>query len=586
MAPIRERVLWGVCAVALVSAGGCRGQIGDPRAPNRDPGAPSGTGTGSGAPAGAGAGASGGVAGTGGGAAPGTPGAVGIHRLNAFEYDNTINDLLGLSQNLAQTTFVPDEMGTTGFDNEAGALTMTDAEFQQYFNAADALTEQAFAAPALAGKIVTCAPASATDKACLDGIINAFGVRAYRRPLAPDEVQRFEALAADAATNGADFNGQVKQLVKMMLSSLPFLYRIEVDPDPASLTLHRLGPYELATRLSYLVWSSMPDAALFAAAQSGALASDATLQQQLARMLADPRAAAFTKSFAGQWLGARALGAHQIEPTAFPRWSEPLRQAMIQEVELYFDEFLTGGRPWTEFLTAPVSFVNGPLAALYGYKNVPATQTTMTRVMKGDANRVGFLGTGAFLTQSSYSYRTVPTLRGKWVYENILGQAVPAPPPGVPTLDKQAPATDTMTQEENVRARLLAHRADATCAACHNTLDPIGIGLENFDGIGAYRSAYGNGQAIDATGMLPDGTTFDSLPQLAAILSQGARQTQMLSFAVQQLAAYALGRPLVAGDMPALAQIQQQWAGQGYAFQGLLQDVVMSEAFRSRHGGI
>jgi hypothetical protein len=558
----------------------CTGRIGEVPQGSRGSAV---TGSGGSATTAGGAGGSG----TAGSVVTGPPGSVGIHRLNAFEYDNTVNDLLGLSQGMAQKTFVPDETGVNGFDNEADAFTMTDAEFQQYFNAADTLTEQVFADPALTKGIVTCAPAGATDTACRDAVINGFGLRAYRRPLTPPEVTRFKALAADALTNGLDFTGQVKQVVKMMLSSAPFLYRIEVDSAPASLSVHRLSAYELATRLSYLVWSSMPDAKLLAQAQTSALMTDTTLQQELTRLLQDPRAARFTSSFAGQWLGVRALGSHQVEPTAFPKWSEPVRQAMVQETQLYFNEFLNGSLPWTQFLTAPISFVNGPLAALYGIKSVPATQTTMTKVMNADPNRVGFLGLGGFLAQSSYSYRTVPTLRGKWVYENLLGETIASPPAGVPALDPaQAAATDSMTQEENVRARLLAHRVTATCAACHNTLDPIGLGLENFDGVGMYRSTYGNGQAIDATGMLPDGTTFNGLPQLAAILSQGTRQKEMLSFAVQQLMTYALGRPLVAGDMPAVAQIEQQWATQGYAFKALLQDVVLSDTFRSRHGGV
>src|SRR5258708_19073540 len=203
---------------------------------------------------------------------PGTdPGTVGMHRLNAFEYDNTVNELLGLSQNLAQKTFIPDEKGANGFDSEADALTMSDAEFQQYFTAADTLVKQVFASPALTAKIVTCKPASATDVACLGPIIHDFVLRAYRRPLFDDEVTRFQNLATDAVNNGQDFNGSVKQIVKMMLASVPFLYRVEIDPDPDSTTPHHVAPYELASRLSYLLWSSMPNATLLARAKSGAL---------------------------------------------------------------------------------------------------------------------------------------------------------------------------------------------------------------------------------------------------------------------------------------------------------------------------
>ena len=519
------------------------------------------------------------------------PGAVAIHRLNGFEYDNTINDLLGLSQDLAQRTFIPDQVGSSGFDNEASAFRMSDAEFEQYFDAADALAEQAFADPALAARIVTCTPAAAADATCLGDIINQFGQRAYRRPLAPDEVSRFQALAADALQNGEDFPGAVKQIVKAMLSSLQFLYRIEIDPDPSSRQAHRLGAYELANRLSYLLWSSMPDAPLFAAAQAATLVDDAMLSVQVDRMLQDPRANNFVASFAGQWLGMRALSAHQVEATAFKNWNEPLRQAMVQEVALFFNEFLNGDLPWTQFLTAPVHFVNGPLAALYGFPNIAATETQMTRVDNADPRRIGFLGLGAFLTQSSFSYRTVPTLRGKWVYENLLGEDIPAPPANVPPLDaaKNA-ATDVSTQEENVRERLVAHRTDPACAACHALLDPIGLGLENFDGIGAYRSAYGNGQAIDASGLLPDGTKFDGLIQLASALSQGAKQTELVNFAARQLMTYAISRslnlvPPASSDGPFLAQIQQQWAKQDYRLKSLLKDVVLSETFRSRRGG-
>src|SRR6267142_577981 len=176
------------------------------------------------------------------------PGFIPMHRLNALEYDNTVNDLFGLSQHLAADTFIPDEKGTTGFDNEAGALTMTAAEFQQYFSAADALVEQVFANPTLLAKVVTCKPA-ATDATCLDRVMGAFGLRACRRPLAADEITRFQKLAADAVTNGEDFNGSVKQVLKMMLSSIPFLYRTEIDPTPSSTTPHPVEAYELASRL-------------------------------------------------------------------------------------------------------------------------------------------------------------------------------------------------------------------------------------------------------------------------------------------------------------------------------------------------
>ena len=566
-------------ALSCILTFGCTGRIGD------------GVGA-------AGSGASSGNGGQmGGGATLGPtatdPGSVEMHRLNRLEYDNTMTDLLGLPVNLAEKTFIPDEQGTNGFDNEADALTMSDAEFEQYFNASDSLAEQVFADATLTSRIVTCTPASATDAACLKTVITAFGLRAYRRPLFDDEVARFQTLASDAVTNGGqDFNGSVKQVVKAILASIPFLYRVEIDADPTSTTPHQVAPYELASRLSYLLWSTMPDAALLADAQSGAIVNDDTLTKQFTRMMQDPRAASFVSSFAGQWLGVRKLASHQVEPTAFPGWSEPLRLAMEQEANLYFNEFLNGDLPFTQFLTAPINFVNGPLAALYGMPGIPATQTAMTKVTGVDPHRIGFMGLGAFLTQSSYSYRTVPTLRGAWVLENLLGETVPPPPMGVPPLDPAAAAaTDTMTQEENVRARLLAHRADPTCASCHVRLDPIGLGLENFNGIGAYRSAYGNGQPIDASGQLPDGTMFGSLGELAAIMSKGDRGKEMTGFAVRQLMTYALSRPLKVTppadtDTAYLTQLSTQWAAQNYSLKALLLDAILNPTFRFRHGGI
>jgi len=495
--------------IAVVFAAACMGSVGGDGNGGGNNGPGSGSGVSGTGPGGSGAASGNPATGTGGPSSGNTPvvtiappptttpnqvldpGTIAMHRLNAFEYDNTINDLLGLQQKLAETSFIPDEKGSNGFDSQADALTMSDAEFNQYFTAADTLGEQVFATPALMAKVITCTPASATDKTCLDTVINNFGLRAFRRPLFADEVTRFEALAADAVTNnGQDFNGSVKQIVKQMLCSIPFLYRMEFDATPTSTMPHQLSPYELATRLSYLLWSSMPDTGLFADAGSGMIVTDAALQAELTRMLADPRASNFISSFAGQWLGVRDLGSHQVEPTAFPTWSEPVRQAMMQEVQLYFNEFLNGDLPWTQFLTAQVNFVDGPLAALYGVKTVPAAQTTMSKVTMIDPNRIGFMGLGGFLTMTSYSYRTVPTLRGKWVLLNILGEAVPPPPAGVPPLDAPGTqASNVMAQEQNVRARLEAHRTQGTaCMACHSRLDPIGLGMENFNGIGVYRT--------------------------------------------------------------------------------------------------
>jgi hypothetical protein len=501
---------------------------------------------------------------------------VAIHRLNNTEYDNTVRDLLGVTQTGAQD-FIADEQAL-GFDNIADALGMTDAQYEQYFNAADALVEQTFSDATLRARIVTCAPKSAGDPACTRSIIAAFGKRAFRRPLVAAEIDRLTALAGEATALGEDFQGSIKHVVKALLSSVDFLYRVELDSDPSSAAAHPLGAYELASRLSYLLWSTMPDDALFALADSGSLLGVDVLAAQFDRMLSDARAQQLVSSFAGQWLGLRDLKSHQVEPTAFPNWDDGLRDAMIREGSQYFSQFLQGGRSMSEFFTADVNFVDAKLAKLYGFTGTsfdPAKPISNT----SDSRR-GFMGLSSFLTVASFSYRTAPTLRGKWVLENLLCQTIPPPPPNVPKLDDSA-ADSAATQALNVRVRLAAHRANPQCASCHVILDPIGLGLENFDAIGQYRTKYENGDAIDASGMLPDGSTFDGLQELSKILADDPRLADCAS---QKLLTYALSRPLVDSDEPYLQGLREQWRSGDMSMRTLLSNIVRSEPFRYRRG--
>jgi hypothetical protein len=520
----------------------------------------------------------------------GDVGRVSIHRLNNLEYDNTMRDLLGVD-GMAQKTFQPDEEGE--FDNDADAFTMNDARYEQYFNSADAIGETVFMDTAAAGLRQTyvyglvsppCAP-SATDTTCSQEVIAAFAQKAWRRPPTPAEVSGLVKLATDALALGETADDSIKQVVKTLLASTQFLYRVEYDANPASLTAHALDPYELATRLAYLGWSTMPDKTLFDLAAAGQLETDASLTAQIDRMLADPKGANFTNSFAGQWLGVRDMQAHQVEPSAFPMFDESLRAALVQEELLYFDEFLTGPLPMTAFFTTKENFVNARLAQHYGFPAVGAT-AGFERVMNGSPNRVGFLGLGSFLTFTSYSYRTAPTLRGKWVLLNLLCQTIPNPPAMVPKLDATALPTDANAQQEDVRMRLTQHRAAAECSSCHALLDPIGLGLENFDAVGAYRTKYAptSPTPIDASGMLPSGETFSSLGQLAAILSTGPRAQQLTDCASKKMMTYALSRSLTAADDPYLNQVRASWAGQGWGLKALLKNIVVSDPFRFRRG--
>jgi hypothetical protein len=587
------------CAAALaLGAMACNGAISTPGGtPGGGPGSGSGSAASGVVPSGTGgaiqmnqptgAGGAGGAPSTG----PLDSGRLDIDRLNNLEYDNTIMALLGVD-GMAQATFQPDEEGE--FDNDSDAFTLNDARFEQYFNAADTIGETVFADTTPTGLRQTyvyglvsppCTP-STTDTTCSSQIIAAFGAKAWRRPLTPDEVTGLQALATNAIMLGENADGAIKQVVKTMIASPQFLYRIEYDPNPTSTVAHAISPYEMASRLSYTIWSNMPDSTLFNLAATGNnILTNAYLTMQVDRMLADPKGANFTNSFAGQWLGARDMQAHQVEPTAFPSFDEPLRAAFVTEELMYFDQFLTGTLPMTQFFTNTNNFVNTRLATHYGFGT--PTGTTYQMVTGGSPNRIGFMGLGSFLTFTSYSYRTAPTLRGKWILLNLLCQTIPSPPPGVPSLDGTAQATDASVQQEDVRARLTAHRAMATCAACHALLDPIGLGLENFDAIGHYRTSYTvGGPTIDSSGMLPTGETFSSLPQLAGILSMGTHGQELTACASHKMMTYALARELndPGSDTPYLQQVQMQWSTQGYGLKDLMKDIVTNDTFKFRRG--
>jgi hypothetical protein len=321
----------------------------------------------------------------------------------------------------------------------------------------------------------------------------------------------------------------------------------------------------------------MPDAELLGAAANGRLGTPDALSTEITRMLADSRASEFVSSFAGQWLGLRDLESHQVDTDIYPAWNDQLKQSMVDEGLAYFREFLSGGRSMNEFFTADVNFVDTPLARLYGMNGGSASPMRVTNT--SDARR-GFVGLASFLTMTSYSYRTAPTLRGKWVLSNLLCQDIPPPPPNVPKLDP-ATAAPSSLESENVRVRLEQHRADPNCASCHKLLDPIGLGLENFDAIGKYRTVYTNGDAVDASGMLPDGTAFDGLAELTNALASDARFVDCVE---RKLMTYALSREVVVSDTAYVKSIREGWAKGNMGLAALLREIVLSEPFRNRRG--
>jgi hypothetical protein len=422
---------------------------------------------------------------------------------------------------------------------------------------------------------LACTPSGDDGGACLGTFLSDFGVRAFRRPLTSAEQTGLRSAYKRARALGASEQDSVEHVTVAMLASSAFLYRSEVSDAAAPNLTRALDGYELASRLSYFVWSTLPDRELFDLAKSGKLVQSDVLRAQLARMLDDPRASALVESFAAQWLGLRELATHKVLSERFPTFDEPLRSAMLEEARAYFREFIFEDRPLVEFLTAPEHFVDKRLARHYGIAE--PSQAGFVRIDRAIGARRGFTGLAAFLTLSSFAHRTSPTLRAKWVLEELLCSPVPPPPPNVAgQLDAEDKA-NAAAALENVRERLELHRSDPKCAGCHKLMDPIGLGLEVFDGIGRARDKYDNGDPVETEGELPDGTRFDGPVALSALL---AKDPRFLRCATQKVLTYALARSL-SEDGALIDATLASFKSEG-TLRALIETVVLSAAFRQQ----
>jgi hypothetical protein len=421
--------------------------------------------------------------------------------------------------------------------------------------------------------ILVCDPKSGT--ACIQRILASLARRAYRRPVSATEVASLVALAGKAQSQGLTAEEGIQTAIEAILVSPDFLFRIERDPQPENPSVvHRLSDVELASRLSYFLWSSMPDGELLGAAEAGKLGNPAVLDAQVKRMLADPRSDALVDNFAGQWLELRNLDAMKPDPDKFPEWGPELREAMRTETHMFFDSVLRENRPVSDFLNGRYTFLNEMLARFYGIDGV--TGPEFRRVELTTSQRGGVLGQASVLTVSSYPSRTSVVLRGKYILDNILGTPPPPPPPGVPALDEDAVGTTL-----SLRQQMEKHRADPACASCHSKMDPLGFALENYDVIGKWRTMDGK-FPVDSSGTLPDGTTFDGPAQMRQVLAGNLSQfTQGLA---GKLLVYALGRGVQPYDRPAIAAIVRNCAADGYRFQSMIGEVVRSLPFQSRRG--
>jgi hypothetical protein len=427
-------------------------------------------------------------------------------------------------------------------------------------------------------RILVCQPLKGVDDTiCAKRILSTLTRRAYRRPSTDADVQRLLPFFTAGKSEGG-FDRGIEKALERVLVSPQFLFRIEADPANVTPgTASRVSDVELASRLSFFIWSSIPDDELLDAAIAGKLKSPATLEQQVRRMLADPRSESMVTNFAAQWLYLRDVEAKQPDEVLFPDFDETLRSAFRRETELFLDSILRENRSVMELLTANYTFLNERLAKHYGIPNVQGSWFRRVTLPEGSP-RGGLLGQGSILTLTSYANRTSPVLRGKWVLENLLASPPPPPPPNVPALKTDgAEAGKTLS----MRDAMVQHRANPTCAGCHARMDPIGFSMENFDAIGKWRDR-DSGNPIDATGVLPDGARFEGTAGLRKILLDHSHE--FVSTVSEKLLMYAAGRNLQYYDAPAVREIAREAAKNNYTFASLVSAVVKSVPFQMRQG--
>lgn len=497
-------------------------------------------------------------------------GSVVLHRLNRAEYNNTVHDLLGTSLTPADT-FPPDG-ASAGFDNNASALTLSTTSLRQMQTAAETLAAEA--TNPNGATLARIAPCNEMPEAtCVEQFVRSFGLRVWRRPLTDAEVTSMVSVAGSGVEKFQDsYAQQIERGLLAFLISPHFSFRVELDAQPLSIASHPLSAYELATRLSYFVWSSTPDDDLLAAAKDGSLLGDVVLGKQLERLLADPRARAFSENFAGQWLQLRAAATFAPDTALFPAWNTALREDMVKQTKLAFADLLDGTSTLGDLFLSDRSYLNDRLATFYGLPLPGSTELKKVQLPAGP--RRGLLGQGAVLSAQSLPVRTSIVHRGQFIQEHLFCATVPPPPANIPTLP---PTTATGSQ----RQRLEAHVSSPVCASCHKAMDPYGFVLEQFDAIGALRTLDGQ-VPIDTSAKLPDGTPVANVQELQAVMAADPRIANCFA---RQIATYALGRTLATDD-PSLLALQTDFSKAGQHVDQALRQVVMSPAFRTRHGGL
>ena len=431
-------------------------------------------------------------------------------------------------------------------------------------------------------RIFVCSPENSTEEDCARQIASTLARRAYRGFSTEEDTDTLMGFFRSARTGG-DFDSGVQMIVQRTLSDPKFIYRAEAEPlDLAQGETYRISDLELASRMSFFLWSSIPDDELLTVAEQGRLSEPDVLRAQVQRMLADERSRSLTENFAGQWLGLRSLDVHTPVVELFLDFDDNLRQALRRETELFFDSILREGRSAIDLLTANHTFVNERLAKHYGIPNIRGSQ--FRRVELGDEldMRRGLLGKGSILTVSSVPARTSPVIRGNWILINLLGTPAPDPPPDVPDLDPVDTAAAGDRRQPSMREQLKAHTVDPVCSACHKIMDPFGFAMEHFDAIGRWRDEDA-GQPIDAVSIMYDGTVVGGPADLREFFV--GYSEQFVRSLTEKLLTYALGRGVEYYDMPVVRSVVREAAGDGYRLDSIVQAIVGSEPFQMNMKG-
>lgn len=488
------------------------------------------------------------------------PGRVVARRLNRYEYDRTISDLFGVHYDSTRT--FPADPGGHGFDNIGDVASVTPLILEKYFDAAREITDEILNLQNPPFRI----SGDAGGRAEIARLLS----RAFRRPPATGELESRLDLHARILQKTGDEREAARALYNSVLLAPAFLFRLETGGEPGADGVARLTNHEIANRLSYFLWSTMPDEELYQAAESPDFTNPEVLRAQLGRMLKNPKARALADHFGSQWLRYREILDRAVDFRRYPKFNDTIRRAMYEECARFFDSITRESRPVYEILDSRETYLNEPLAALYEIGGVKGG--SFVKITFPDRRRGGMLTMGAILTLTSYPLRTSPVLRGKFLLEQILNDPPPPPPPGVPKL----PTDDVQPDKLTLRARLERHRADAACAACHNKIDPPGLALENFDGMGVWRDRFQDAP-IDTKTTMPDGAAIEGAAGLRDyLISQKDRFVRAFA---ERLFTYAVGRPVDGNDEELMRAMVDKCNKSGGSFEKLAAEIVLSRPF-------